>query len=57
MSFESIIAILQNSADVAEISGPVITTEKDAVKLAALGLDNIYALKLKTNLKKQFLYE
>ncbi len=42
-------------SDVAEISGPVITTEKDAVKLAALGLDNIYALKLKTNLDVDFL--
>ena len=36
--------------DVENIEGNIITTEKDAVKLALLGKDNIYALKLKTTL-------
>ena len=31
------------------IKGNIITTEKDAVKLALLGKTNIYALKLKTS--------
>lgn len=34
--------------DIKNIEGNIITTEKDAVKLALLGKDNIYALKLKT---------
>lgn len=34
--------------DVKNIEGNIITTEKDAVKLALLGKANIYALKLKT---------
>lgn len=34
--------------DIVDISGSVITTEKDAVKLARFDRDNIYALKLKT---------
>lgn len=34
--------------DIANIDGDIITTEKDAVKLAQLGKSNIYALKLKT---------
>ena len=35
-------------SDIENIEGNIITTEKDAVKLALLGKDNIYALKLKT---------
>lgn len=34
--------------DIDKIEGNIITTEKDAVKLALLGKTNIYALKLKT---------
>lgn len=34
--------------DIDNIEGNIITTEKDAVKLALLGKSNIYALKLKT---------
>ena len=34
--------------DIENIEGDIITTEKDAVKLALLGKSNIYALKLKT---------
>lgn len=34
--------------DIDNIDGNIITTEKDAVKLALLGKSNIYALKLKT---------
>ncbi|MCM1004302.1 MAG: tetraacyldisaccharide 4'-kinase, partial [Candidatus Gastranaerophilales bacterium] len=34
--------------DIENIEGNIITTEKDAVKLALLGKSNIYALKLKT---------
>ena len=34
--------------DVENIEGVIVTTEKDAVKLALLNKDNIYALKLKT---------
>lgn len=36
-------------SDIENIEGDVITTEKDAVKLALLGKGNIYALKLKTS--------
>lgn len=35
--------------DIKNIEGNIITTEKDAVKLALLGQTNIYALKLKTS--------
>lgn len=35
-------------ADIENIEGNIVTTEKDAVKLALLGKTNIYALKLKT---------
>lgn len=34
--------------DIENISGIIVTTEKDAVKLKEFGFDNIYALKLKT---------
>lgn len=34
--------------DIANIAGTIVTTEKDAVKLALLNKNNIYALKLKT---------
>jgi len=34
--------------DIENIDGNIVTTEKDAVKLALLGKTNIYALKLKT---------
>lgn len=34
--------------DIKNIEGNIVTTEKDAVKLALLSKDNIYALKLKT---------
>lgn len=34
--------------DIKNIEGNIVTTEKDAVKLALLGRDNIFALKLKT---------
>ncbi len=36
--------------DIVDISGSIITTEKDAVKLARFDRDNIYALKLKTTI-------
>ena len=36
-------------SDIENIKGDIITTEKDAVKLALLGKGNIYALKLKTS--------
>ena len=36
-------------ADIKNIERNIITTEKDAVKLALLGKTNIYALKLKTS--------
>ena len=39
-----------NCSDIDDIEGNIITTEKDAVKLALLNKDNIYALKLKTSL-------
>lgn len=35
--------------DVSDIKGNIITTEKDAVKLAKFDMDNIFALKLKTD--------
>lgn len=37
-----------SAGDIVGVSGSVITTEKDAVKLARFDRDNIYALKLKT---------
>ncbi len=40
-------------SDVDNIKGIIVTTEKDAVKLAKYDLDNIYALKLKTNFDVQ----
>ena len=36
--------------DIDNIKGNVVTTEKDAVKLQKFEKDNIYALKLKTDL-------
>lgn len=36
--------------DIVDITGSIITTEKDAVKLARFDRDNIYALRLKTSL-------
>ena len=36
--------------DIIDISGNIITTEKDAVKLERFNRDNIYALKLKTKI-------
>ena len=36
--------------DIVDIDGAIITTEKDAVKLARFDRDNIYALRLKTEL-------
>lgn len=36
--------------DIQNIEGTIVTTEKDAVKLAPLGKTNIYALKLKTTI-------
>lgn len=39
-----------NLEDIQNIEGNIVTTEKDAVKLALLNKPNIYALKLKTTL-------
>jgi len=36
--------------DIVDITGSIITTEKDAVKLARFDRDNIYALRLKTTI-------
>ena len=36
--------------DIVDITGSIITTEKDAVKLAKFDRNNIYALKLKVNI-------
>ena len=36
--------------DIVDITGSIITTEKDAVKLARFDRDNIYALRLKTSI-------
>ena len=36
-------------ADIKDIKGNIVTTEKDAVKLALLNCENVYALKLKTS--------
>lgn len=43
--------------DIEAIQGNIVTTEKDAVKLALLGKTNIYALKLKTVLDIKALLE
>ena len=43
-------------ADIENIEGNIITTEKDAVKLALLGKTNIYALKLKTSFDATLLF-
>ena len=37
-------------SDIIDITGNIITTEKDAVKLERFDMDNIYALKLKTKI-------
>lgn len=37
--------------DISNIKTPIVTTEKDAVKLQKFNLDNIYALKLKNHLE------
>ena len=37
-------------SDISKIKGNIITTEKDAVKLAKFDMNNIFALKLKTSL-------
>ena len=38
-------------SDIENIKGVIVTTEKDAVKLKKFNKDNIYALKLKTDIK------
>lgn len=43
--------------DIKDIEGKIVTTEKDAVKLALLGNTNIYALKLKTVIDTEKLVE
>ncbi len=43
--------------DIKDIDGIIVTTEKDAVKLALLNNANIYALKLKTNIDVEKLIE
>ncbi len=43
--------------DLQNISGVIVTTEKDAVKLALLNKNNIYALKLRTVLDMETLLE
>ena len=43
--------------DIKNIEGIIITTEKDAVKLAQFRLNNIYALKLKTNVPVEEMLE
>jgi len=37
-------------SDIPKTKLPIVTTEKDAVKLKGLGIENIYALKLRTNI-------
>ena len=37
-------------SDISNINMPIVTTEKDAVKLKKFGLDNIFALKLRLNI-------
>lgn len=43
--------------DIKDIEGNIVTTEKDAVKLALLGKTNIFALKLKTVLSLENIFE
>ena len=43
--------------DIVDIDSAIITTEKDAVKLARFDRDNIYALKLKTELNIEMLLQ
>lgn len=40
---------LYSKSDIANINMPIVTTEKDAVKLKQFNSDNIYALKLRLN--------
>ncbi len=42
-----------NLDEIKNISGIIVTTEKDAVKLSLLGLNNIFALKLKTDIDSE----
>ncbi len=42
--------ILASKKELENIKMPIITTEKDAVKIKDFDLDNIYALKLRLNL-------
>ena len=44
-------------SDIIGIEGAIVTTEKDAVKLAPFGNTNIYALKLKMNIDTEKLLE
>jgi tetraacyldisaccharide 4'-kinase len=44
-------------SDIEGISGDIITTEKDAVKLQKFGKDNIYALKLQVDINVGELFE
>ena len=44
-------------SEISDISKPVITTEKDAVKLSAFNFNNIYALKLKTSFDMDKLFK
>ena len=46
---------LYNLSDIENISGNIVTTEKDAVKLAKFNKLNIYALKLKTTIDTELL--
>ena len=48
---------LYTQNDIKNIDGIIVTTEKDAVKLALLNNTNIYALKLKTNIDVEKLVE
>lgn len=41
---------MYTKSDIKNINMPIITTEKDAVKLKNLGFENIYALKLRLNI-------
>lgn len=43
--------------DIVDIVGTIVTTEKDAVKLARFDRDNIYALKLKTTIDVERLFQ
>jgi len=39
-----------SKSDISKYDKPIVTTEKDAVKIKDFGLDNVYALKLKTKI-------